>query len=79
MALSPERRAELQTLIAEAKAAYHALALGKAPSVVVDQNGERIEFNTANLRQLKAYIQNLEDELSCRYDGRRRPLQVWLK
>jgi hypothetical protein len=47
-------------LLADAKAAYHALVTGKQASVVVDQNGERVEFTRASATTLAAYIAQLE-------------------
>ncbi len=46
----------------EAKDAYHALLTGKTARVVVDQNGERVEFVAANAASLLSYIQTLEAE-----------------
>lgn len=50
--------------LAEAKAAYHELVMGKAARVVVDQNGERVEFVSANRQGLYLYIQQLERQLT---------------
>lgn len=47
-----------------AKSAYHQLLLGQSPRVVVDQNGERVEFTAANRSDLKSYIESLESELA---------------
>jgi hypothetical protein len=47
----------------EAKNAYHALNTGTLARVIVDQNGERVEFNTANRASLYQYIKELEKEL----------------
>lgn len=49
--------------LAEAEAAYHELITGKAPRVVVDQNGERVEFVAANSTKLYLYIQSMRAEL----------------
>ena len=46
--------------LAEAQAAYHALMTGKSARVVVDQNGERVEFTAINAERLLAYIKQLE-------------------
>lgn len=46
--------------LADAKAAYHSLMTGTAPRVVVDQNGERVEFTQTTKQQLYAYIRELE-------------------
>lgn len=50
----------------EARDAYHALNTGKMARVVVDQNGERVEFTAANRTGLYNYIKQLEREVpSC--------------
>jgi len=50
--------------LTDARASYHDLLTGKSPRVVVDQNGERVEFTAANSQKLYLYIQQLERELS---------------
>lgn len=45
-----------------AKDAYDKLMTGNSPRVVVDQNGERVEFTAINAQRLFAYIQTLEAE-----------------
>jgi len=67
----------LQQRIDDAKAKYHALVVGTSPRVIVDQNGERVEYTPANANRLKAYIQALEDELAGR-STRGGPMKVWL-
>ncbi len=49
----------LQERIDAAQAAYDALLRGEAPRVVVDQNGERIEYVMASADRLLAYIEKL--------------------
>lgn len=56
-------KAELQRNLAEAKAAYHKLMLGRSARVFVDQNGERVEYTAANASRLSAYIKDLETAL----------------
>lgn len=46
----------------EAKAALHNLSIGQAPRVVVDSNGERVEYTAANINTLRTYISILEQE-----------------
>lgn len=45
--------------LAEAEAALHALLTGRAASVVVDQNGERVEYARASLARLQGYVTHL--------------------
>jgi hypothetical protein len=45
--------------LAEAREAYHALNTGRLARVIVDQNGERVEFTSANRQALYSYIQEL--------------------
>lgn len=52
------------TLLAEARTAYHALMTGTSARVVVDQNGERVEFTAANKQNLYNYIVDLERQLA---------------
>ena len=63
MALTPERRIILQARLDAAEAAYDKLMSGKAVRVLVDQNGERIEFTSANASRLAAYIVDLQTQL----------------
>lgn len=54
---------ELQLLvdkITEAESAYHELMTGRAARIVIDQNGERVEFVAANRAALYTYIQQLK-------------------
>ncbi|AAQ63363.1 head-tail adaptor Ad1 [Burkholderia phage BcepNazgul] len=40
--------------------AYHKLLTGRSARVIVDQNGERVEFTAANQQALVTYIRQLE-------------------
>ena len=44
----------------QAQAAYHSLMTGVSARVVVDQNGERVEFTSINIAALRAYIAQLQ-------------------
>lgn len=55
----------LQARLAEAQTAYHRLMVGQSTRVVVDQNGERVEFNTATAGRLYAYILGLQTEIAA--------------
>lgn len=52
--------AATQARLDEARKAYHALMTGTSARVVVDQNGERVEFTAINAAKLYAYIQLLD-------------------
>jgi hypothetical protein len=61
---SPAYRAPAAlTLLNEAETQYHRLMLGLSPRVVVDQNGERIEYTAANAPRLAQYIAGLKMQL----------------
>lgn len=51
---------ELKQQLAEAETAYHLLMTGKQARVVVDQNGERVEFTASNAARLQRYIEMLK-------------------
>lgn len=59
-----------------AEQAYHDLMTGRSARVVVDQNGERVEFTAANAARLQAYIQTLRNELDSTV-ATRGPMNVW--
>jgi hypothetical protein len=49
----------IATRLAEAETALHNLVTGRLARVVVDENGERVEFTMTNVAQLRAYIESL--------------------
>lgn len=51
--------------LADAEAQYHALITGTQARVVVDQNGERVEFTAANQGRLMKYINQLKTQISA--------------
>lgn len=53
----------LEEQLAEAKSAYHALVTGTMARVIVDKNGERVEFTAANRQGLQTYIAELSKSL----------------
>lgn len=56
-------------LLKEARQAYHNLMIGNAPRVVVDQNGEKVEFTATNKQALLSYITQLEQQLGVPCGG----------
>jgi hypothetical protein len=56
--------ATAQQQLDEAKIARHNLVTGRLPRVLMDQNGERIEYTATNIAALDAYIRQLEVEVA---------------
>lgn len=54
---------EIQALLVEANAAYHSLQIGTSARVVVDGDGQRVEYTVANRADLYAYILRLQGML----------------
>ena len=54
---------QLNAQIVEAKAAFQALMLGQSAVVIVNRNGERVEYNQTSRRDLAAYIATMEQQL----------------
>lgn len=63
MGLTPAQTILYQQRLAAAEIAYDRLMSGKAPRVLVDGNGERVEFTPANAGRLAAYIVDLQTQL----------------
>lgn len=57
--------AECQANLADARLKYHQLMVGGMPRVIVDQNGQRVEFTSGNASGLAAYITRLEGQCGC--------------
>lgn len=62
----PAERLIVQRRLTEAKEALHNLQMGKSARVLVDQNGERVEFTPTTVSRLAAYIESLEFQLGLR-------------
>lgn len=58
----------------DAEAAYHKLVTGTMARVIVDQNGERVEYTATNAARLQQYIVQLKRELKQSSAG---PMRVW--
>lgn len=70
----------LSQRLVEAEQAYHDLVRGAKPSVVVDQNGERVEYQHANIAALRAYIRDLREQIAAANGNAtpRGPMQVFM-
>lgn len=64
MSLTPEQCDALKAQLADAEKQYHSLITGTMARVVVDQNGQRVEFTAANRSTLGAYIASLQSQVS---------------
>lgn len=53
----------LKTRISQAENSYHSLMTGQMAVVVVDQNGEKVEFNKVSADKLYTYIAWLKGQL----------------
>lgn len=62
--------------LVEAENALHQLSTGTQPRVVVDQNGERIEYTATTVGKLRAYINDLKSQLSTEPLGSNGPLRA---
>lgn len=77
--MTPEECAAMRARIDGLIENYEDLLAGRKARVLVDQNGERIEFNGGDSRRLWNYIQSLEVKFSecCGLGGRKisRPIR----
>lgn len=62
--------------LVEAEDAFHNLVTGTSARVVVDQNGERIEYTAANTGKLRQYIEELKREIGGSTLGSNGPLRA---
>lgn len=60
---------QLESWLAEAETAYHALQTGKTVVEFRDSNGETVRYTPANSARLAAYIANLKQQLSVNPSG----------
>jgi hypothetical protein len=65
----------LQEKLDDARAKYHQLVTGQRAKVFVDQNGERIEYDSVSKIALAQYIRDLERQLGTASPG---PIVFWL-
>lgn len=70
-----ETREQLLARLHAAESAYHDLVTGVQPRVLVDQNGERVEYAPASAPRLALYIEELRRRLNKTTGA---PMRVWL-
>lgn len=66
-----------QEMLNEARNAYFRISTGQSVAIVIDQNGERIEFQKGNLTALADLIRKMEMELAGMNAGQYRPLRTY--
>lgn len=66
MALSNERRSQLQTRLAEAEDALHKLIIAKSTVQVRADTGEQLVYTPADEVKLRGYIRELQHGLGLR-------------
>ena len=62
-------------MLTQAESAYHKLQTGSM-AVSVQKGDRRVEFNRANIHELRAYIDDLKAQLGITTVRRRRPAGV---
>jgi hypothetical protein len=74
--LTPAEKSALKIRIAKLEIAYEDIISGRAVKRFVDQNGEQVEYTTANASSLLAYIQTLKAKVDCGFAKRFRPRPI---
>lgn len=65
--LTPSEIAAIRIRIAKLEAQYDAIMAGTAVKKFVDQNGEQVEYTTANSAKLLAFINELRAMVDCNF------------
>ncbi|KAB0476516.1 MULTISPECIES: gpW family head-tail joining protein [Vibrio] len=65
----------LQEMLQQAESAYHKLQTGSM-AVSIEKGDRKVEFNRANIHELRAYIDDLRSQLGIGSVRRRRPAGV---
>ena len=74
---------DLKTRLENARTALDDLMLGRRPVVVVDQNGERVEYSRVRASDLAAYVRQLEGQYAKCLEAENGgvvtgPMRVWM-
>lgn len=65
--LTDSEKAAIRARIVRLEAAYDDIMSGKAVKRFVDQNGESVEYNTANAAALLKLINDLKAKVDCTF------------
>lgn len=71
--LTPEEKAAIKARIIRLEADYDAIMSGRAVKKFVDQNGEQVEYTTANSTKLLALINDLKAMVNCEFARKYKP------
>lgn len=74
--LTAEEKIAIRARITRLEAAYDALMSGTAIRRFVDQNGETVEYTTANSANLLKLINDLKAMVDCTFSRQYRPRPV---
>lgn len=74
--LTPTEIAAIKVRIAKLETAYDDILSGRAVKRFVDQNGEQVEYTTANAARLLAFINELKSMIDCSFKRRYKPRPV---
>lgn len=74
----PATLESLQSMLDSAEEAYHRIMVGETVREIVDQNGERVTYNSATAPQLAAYIARLQMQIKTLKGEPTGPLYVRL-
>ena len=74
--LTPAEKAAIRARIIKLEAQYDDIISGRAVKRFVDQNGEQVEYTTANSAQLLAFINSLKAMIDCGFQRRYRPRPI---
>lgn len=74
--LTPAEITAIKARIVKLEAAYDDILSGKAVKKFVDQNGEQVEYTTANAAKLLAFINELKAMIDCQFARRYKPRPV---
>lgn len=77
MPMTPVIPVDYGAQLNSARTAYHKLMTGTSARVFVDQNGERVEYTSANSDRLRAYIVGLEKMLGINSHLTSAPMRVF--
>lgn len=74
--LTQAEKAAIRARITKLEADYDAIISGRAIKKFVDQNGEQVEYTTANAAKLRTFIDSLKAMIDCDFSRRYKPRPI---